>query len=139
MLLEPIIAQITAYSVGLDLAPGWLTILSLPAVLLGTFYVNRGTYIMIQQNMRLLPTGSLPPQPDAVQQSKDAAGDKTLAEEARIREQIAKMEERVQLMKVNADNLNQLVESREATDRSKGALHAAGFGSGVYNSKNSLE
>jgi len=49
------------------------------------------------------------------------------------------MEERVKLMKVNADNLNQLVESREAHGRSKGAVYAAGFGSGAYNSKNSLE
>ena len=50
MLLEPIIAQILGWGFGLDLAPGWLTILALPAVLFGSFYVNRGTYVMIQQN-----------------------------------------------------------------------------------------
>jgi len=75
MLLEPVIAQILSWGIGLDLAPGWLTILSLPAVLLGTFYVNRGTYIMIQQNMRLLPMGDPATQSEAPQQRKEAAGE----------------------------------------------------------------
>lgn len=75
MLLEPVIAQILGYGFGLDLAPGWLTILSLPVVLLGTFYVNRGTYVMIGQNMRLLPMGGALIQPDAPPKKKELAGE----------------------------------------------------------------
>ena len=59
MLLEPIFAQILGCIFKIDLMPGWLTIFAIPLTLLGMFWVNKGTYIMIKDYRRMLPTDNL--------------------------------------------------------------------------------
>lgn len=59
MLLEPICAQILGCVFKIDLMPGWLTIFGIPLIILGMFWVNKGTYIMIKDNRRMLPTDNL--------------------------------------------------------------------------------
>jgi len=60
MLFEPVIAQVLGYALGIDVQIGWLTIIAIPVVLIGTFYVNRGTYVMVQKNMRHISGTSIP-------------------------------------------------------------------------------
>jgi drug/metabolite transporter (DMT)-like permease len=97
-LMEPLIAQVLGYIFGIDLMPGMVTILGVILIFGGTLLVNKGTKIMIKENKRNNdePEGGL----DEATKDKD---------EAKLRE----LEAKVNAMKMQSENLQKSVHSKE--------------------------
>ena len=110
-LLEPFFAQILGCAFGVDKRPGFLTIAGVIAIAVATVMVNKGTNTMINGKLRAMPVI----EDDAAGHGGrrgDLESDRLEFEQAsgndlQIYNHIEKMQEKIRLMKLNKETLEQ--------------------------------